>query len=178
MGSHDRKTIDFASIVELHPEPINLLAAPSAKLLVRLAARHWGVRADLLVGRSRDSLVVAARHHAMWLIRSHTSLSLPAIGRLFGGRDHATVLSGIASHHKRQSGERPSPFVWTPQRAHNVLRFARSGATLGEIGRAFALQDTELLRHPNYAELRRHAREHLSARMVLRALARKAEARA
>lgn len=176
--STKREPADYVGIVDLDPSPIDLLSRPSARLLMKLAARRWGVNAAMLPGPSRDSLLVVARHHAMWLIRTHTGMSLPGIGRMFGGRDHATVLSGIAHHLERVAGKRELPFVWTPQRASNVLRFARTGGTLQEIGRTFGLPRADLLRHPRYAELRDHARDHLTNRRILSALAMKSEARA
>lgn len=177
MGAHDRNVVSYSRIVDIDLAPVDLLARPSARLLVKLAARHWGVRAELLPGPSRDGLVVAARHHAMWLIRTHTRMSLPQIGQMLGGRDHATVLSGIASHQKRMAGAMPVPFIWTPQRASKVLQLARTGATLGEIGRSFSLQYSELARHPHYAALKRHALQALTDRRIQYAIAKKAEAR-
>ena len=32
----------------------------------------------------------------MWLIRHHTDLSFPDIGKLFGGRDHASVQYAVS----------------------------------------------------------------------------------
>jgi chromosomal replication initiator protein len=48
-------------------------------------------QADLTSGK-RARQVVYARQVAMYLCRELTDLSLPAIGRQFGGRDHTTVL--------------------------------------------------------------------------------------
>ena len=42
----------------------------------------------------RTKEVVLPRHVAMWIARNYTLKSLPEIGRLMGGRDHTTVLSG------------------------------------------------------------------------------------
>jgi chromosomal replication initiator protein len=32
----------------------------------------------------------------MWIAREMTNFSYPALGRVFGGRDHSTVMHGIA----------------------------------------------------------------------------------
>jgi len=45
-----------------------------------------------LKGRSRQRPLVAARQIAMYVFRELTDLSYPAIARLFGGRDHTTVI--------------------------------------------------------------------------------------
>jgi chromosomal replication initiator protein len=38
---------------------------------------------------------VAARQEAMYVFRELTDLSYPAIARLFGGRDHTTVIHAV-----------------------------------------------------------------------------------
>jgi chromosomal replication initiator protein len=48
-------------------------------------------KADL-IGNKRSSSIVYARHIAIYLARTLTDESLPAIGKNFGGRDHSTVL--------------------------------------------------------------------------------------
>ena len=45
-----------------------------------------------LKGRSRQRPLVTARQIAMYVFREMTDLSYPAIARLFGGRDHTTVI--------------------------------------------------------------------------------------
>jgi chromosomal replication initiator protein len=45
-----------------------------------------------LKGRSRQRPLVTARQEAMYVFRELTDLSYPAIARLFGGRDHTTVI--------------------------------------------------------------------------------------
>jgi chromosomal replication initiator protein len=54
-----------------------------------------------LVSPSRTARVAWPRQLAMYLSRELTDASLPAIGRQFGGRDHATVLYAV-----RRAGER------------------------------------------------------------------------
>jgi chromosomal replication initiator protein len=48
-----------------------------------------------LVGQSRATTAVRARQVGIYLTRELTDLSLPQIGRLYGGRDHSTVLNSI-----------------------------------------------------------------------------------
>ncbi|MGH2980757.1 MAG: helix-turn-helix domain-containing protein [Solirubrobacterales bacterium] len=48
-----------------------------------------------LTGPSRSAAPLRARQLAIYLCREMTDLSLPQIGRQFGGRDHATVLNAI-----------------------------------------------------------------------------------
>ncbi len=47
---------------------------------------------DALKGKSRQRPLVTARQEAMYVFREMTDLSYPAIARLFGGRDHTTVI--------------------------------------------------------------------------------------
>jgi chromosomal replication initiator protein len=51
-------------------------------------------RADL-IGASRAATALRARQTAILLTRELTDLSLPQIGRLYGGRDHSTVLNSL-----------------------------------------------------------------------------------
>jgi len=163
-----RRTRDYVGIVELEPAPLSLIGPPSSKLLIGLAARRWGVNEALLATPSRDPLVVAARHHAMWLLRAHRQLSLKRIGRLLGDCDHTTVLSGIARHVARMEGRVPAPFVWSPARVDNVVRFVRGGALLHEVPAHFPLSRTDLLRCPAYPRLKALAAIEWNYRMIER----------
>jgi chromosomal replication initiator protein len=58
-------------------------------------AESFGVSRAELVGPTRAATPVRARHVAIYLTRELTDLSLPQIGRLYGGRDHSTVLNSI-----------------------------------------------------------------------------------
>jgi hypothetical protein len=46
-------------------------------------------------GKSRQRPLVQARQTAMYVFRELTDLSYPAIARLFGGRDHTTVIHAV-----------------------------------------------------------------------------------
>jgi chromosomal replication initiator protein len=54
-----------------------------------------GVSVDAIKGRSRQRPIVTARQTAMYVFRELTDLSYPAIARLFGGRDHTTVIHAV-----------------------------------------------------------------------------------
>jgi chromosomal replication initiator protein len=58
-------------------------------------AESFGVSRAELVGPGRAATPLRARQVAIYLTREATDLSLPQIGRLFGGRDHTTVLNSI-----------------------------------------------------------------------------------
>lgn len=51
----------------------------------------FGITDADIVSKKRTRNLVRPRHICMWLIRKHTSLSFPDIGKKFGGRDHASV---------------------------------------------------------------------------------------
>jgi chromosomal replication initiator protein len=69
---------------------------PEAKAVVRqiasTLAQHFGLTVGKLKGKSRHQTTVHARSLAMYLARELTDLTLADIGKLFGGRDHSTVL--------------------------------------------------------------------------------------
>jgi chromosomal replication initiator protein len=54
-----------------------------------------GYSVDSLRGKSRQRPLVTARQTAMYVFRELTDLSYPAIARLFGGRDHTTVIHAV-----------------------------------------------------------------------------------
>ncbi|MGA0064937.1 MAG: chromosomal replication initiator protein DnaA [Ilumatobacteraceae bacterium] len=54
-----------------------------------------GVTVEAIKGRSRQRPIVTARQTAMYVFRELTDLSYPAIARLFGGRDHTTVIHAV-----------------------------------------------------------------------------------
>ena len=62
--------------------------------LLRTACKVHGVDMADLRGKTSTMKVAAARHHAMWLLRHHAAMSLPAIGAIFG-YDHSTVVYGV-----------------------------------------------------------------------------------
>jgi chromosomal replication initiator protein len=68
---------------------------PAASDIERIAAAHFGVTVDAVDSNSRDRTVTLARSVAMFLIRKHTRMSLPEIGRALGNKQHSTVLMAV-----------------------------------------------------------------------------------
>ncbi len=63
--------------------------------ILRTTAAKFGFAVEDVTGPSRRAPLVLARQIAMYQCRELTSLSLPRIGALFGGRDHTTVMYAI-----------------------------------------------------------------------------------
>jgi chromosomal replication initiator protein len=63
--------------------------------IVRAVSGYFKLTQEELFGKSRSQAIVTGRQIAMYLCREKTSMSLPKIGALFGGRDHTTVMYAI-----------------------------------------------------------------------------------
>ena len=72
------------------------VSSPRMRAIVLVVAAHFDVTPLDIVSQRRFGKIVFARHVAMYLARHETPLSSPTIGRNLGGRDHSTVLHGVA----------------------------------------------------------------------------------
>lgn len=92
----------YASLQDRLPdtEMVEKLAMPESsepawqQSLLRVAAK-MGVKPSEIIGKSKRQEFVIARQAAMYICRLKFGLSYPELGRIFGGRDHATVMHGI-----------------------------------------------------------------------------------
>jgi chromosomal replication initiator protein len=66
----------------------------TADQIIQSVADQFHIEEERLVGRGRAHDVALARQVAMYLLRTETSASLPAIGEMLGGRDHTTIMYG------------------------------------------------------------------------------------
>lgn len=85
--------------------PLHALVA-----IIHATARKHGHRVEDLLGRSRWQPIASARDEALHLVtQARPDLSLPALGRLFGGRDHTTILYALRRIHGPDYRHRPTP---------------------------------------------------------------------
>jgi chromosomal replication initiator protein len=82
-------------IAEVLPSEVAALERPTVERIQAATCDALGVSPAELVGSRRTRDVLRARKVAIYLTRELTDLSLPEIGRSFGGRDHSTVLNAI-----------------------------------------------------------------------------------
>lgn len=104
------------------PVLIPSLCRPDTLAVVRSVADKYSLSPCDLFGPSARRPVAYARHEAMAAVRDMGRLSYPQIGRVFGGRDHTTVLAGIRRHRARMACaaflcwaanvEQPNLFAW------------------------------------------------------------------
>lgn len=62
--------------------------------IVTAVAGYFGLTEEDMYSKKRNRQIANARQIAMYLIRDLTQLSTTAVGRVFGGRDHTTVMHG------------------------------------------------------------------------------------
>ncbi len=92
-ASMTAKPLSAELIAEVIPK-ISKATTPIDEIQQRVASAFGVSRAEL-TGSTRTATPVRARQVAIYLTRELTDLSLPQIGRLYGGRDHSTVLNSI-----------------------------------------------------------------------------------
>jgi chromosomal replication initiator protein len=95
----------LGAIVRLRPQALTIETAQrhlgsvlsvvrptvTAEAIIEKVSNFYNIKISEIKGHRRLKQLVRPRHVAMYLIRSHTNHSFPEIGRIFGGRDHATV---------------------------------------------------------------------------------------
>ena len=75
---------------------------PTPRLICAKACERSGISWELLASATRKATVVTERQRLMYaLYFGWRKSSLPAIGRLLGGRDHTTVLHAVRRHSER-----------------------------------------------------------------------------
>jgi chromosomal replication initiator protein len=72
--------------------------AAKARAVIEMVASHYRVRVQDLLGSRRHLTLTRVRALAMYLVRRHTHMSFPELGRLFR-KHHTTVLAAWRRAH-------------------------------------------------------------------------------
>jgi chromosomal replication initiator protein len=80
--------------------------------IIRRVAEHFSLSPEDIMGNKRKSALVFARHTAMYLCRKILGVSYPALGQLFGGKDHSTIMYSIKKIEK---------YIITHKDAHTTI---------------------------------------------------------
>jgi len=94
-ASMTAKPLSAELIAELIPNRSQQNEPTTVEEIQQQVAVAFGISRAELVGASRAATPLRARQIAILLTREATDLSLPQIGRLYGGRDHSTVLNSL-----------------------------------------------------------------------------------
>jgi chromosomal replication initiator protein len=89
------KPLSSELIAEVIPRSTRSAQAGSVEEIQQQVAERFGISRAELIGSGRSATPLRARQVAIYLTREMTDLSLPQIGRLFGGRDHTTVMNSL-----------------------------------------------------------------------------------
>jgi len=97
-------SVELASEVleDLYPATDGVIDIESIQ---RETCRFFEITHDELIGHKRTRRLVTPRQVAMYLSRELTDGSLPSIGKMFGGRDHTTVMYAVQKVAQQMSDE-------------------------------------------------------------------------
>ena len=71
--------------------------------VIEVVAREFEIQPRDILGQARKRDVVQARQTAMFLCRELMGSSFPQLGRIFGGKDHSTVMHSVKKIDRLQS---------------------------------------------------------------------------
>jgi chromosomal replication initiator protein len=77
----------------------------SPERIREVVAKHWHVRDEALSSKRRTKDLTVPRQVAMYLIKDLLDYPLVRIGKLFGGRDHSTVIHSIRKVEETMAGD-------------------------------------------------------------------------
>jgi chromosomal replication initiator protein len=90
-----RATEDLARHVLSDLLPSSEPRVITPQMILDETAKMFGWTVDELIGKSRRRTLVIARQIGMYVFRELTDYSYPQIGKVFGGRDHTTVMHAV-----------------------------------------------------------------------------------
>jgi chromosomal replication initiator protein len=112
----------ICAFAKLNKEPISLAQAErvlhdivsageprriTPQMILEAVATSYGFSIAAICGPSRTRPLTTARQVAMYLTRQLTDYSYPAIGRVYGKRDHTTVIHAVEKISQQMQERRP-----------------------------------------------------------------------
>ena len=82
-------------------------ADAQAERIIRALCIGFGLSRAQMRGPARNRAIAWPRQLAMYLVRAMEGMSLPQIGRAFGGRHHTTVMAGCRETWRRFEADDP-----------------------------------------------------------------------
>lgn len=93
-------------------KPASLIPLSRAQAVMHAVAERYGVTVADIKSEARPARFVKPRQLAMVAVWMETGLSLPQIGRRFGGRDHTTVLHALCKYGVNKTRAWPCRLYW------------------------------------------------------------------
>ena len=107
-----RQVVSLPMAAHVLADHLRMTAGPAAMdTLQQVVAAYFGLSPMDLQSARRNKVVSLARSLAMYLARKHTRMSFPELGRAFGRRSHASVISACKKLEK--SLEEKELLEWT-----------------------------------------------------------------
>ena len=86
--------------VEFAEETLKDLISPDAvreltpEVIIDIVAEHFNIKPDDIISQKRNAEIVYPRQIAMYICRQMLPITVQALGKAFGNRDHTTILHG------------------------------------------------------------------------------------
>jgi len=71
---------------------------PTGHDIMRKFCEKHGVTVIEMCSNRRQHDITKLRHELCWILRQETTMTLPMIGRMLGGKDHTTIMNSIKQH--------------------------------------------------------------------------------
>jgi chromosomal replication initiator protein len=89
---HVKVSLDLCKRVLSHHDAKTTVTADD---ILKLISQHYNIKIQDLKGKSRTKQILIARQVGMFMLKNHLDKSLVETGKIFGGRDHTTVLNAM-----------------------------------------------------------------------------------
>jgi chromosomal replication initiator protein len=84
---------------------VNELPSTSDRI-IQVVSKVFNLTKEDLMGTCREKNIALARQLAMWYCKNELDLSFPTVGRMFGGKDHTTVMHACSKIEKNKTDEK------------------------------------------------------------------------